>query len=293
MSKTRVSLIRNSIAFGLLALAFTNASASSSQIQAQQKPGQFEILEGSALQLRAQEPKQDKPTGYQWRIIDGDGGKLMNADTLAATFYAPKVTADVQLYQVQLATTFADGKTTKASVLVRVHKRPAKSAKTGKKVVYRNSGPWLGFGFGFGMGYLWDYPIYVPIIIPIPPNEVWPPDLQPPVEPQPFTAEDMTDLPAELQPADIYDAEDFGLLADQLPELTDLNVDSYDSIDSVDNSGDMSTDDAMMNDMMIEGEVLDEPAFDDYTEPMIDEPMMEPMMNDSMMDYPMMDDMDF
>lgn len=284
MRRTRNSLIRYSIAFGLLALAFGNANANSSQIQAQQKPGQFEILEGSALQLRAQEPKQGKVSGYQWSIIDGDGGKLMNADTLDATFYAPKVTADVQIYQVQLATTFADSKTTKASVLVRVHKRPDKSAKSGKKVVYRNSGPWLGFGFGFGMGYLWDYPVYVPIIIPIPPNEVWPPDLQPPVEPQPFSADDMIDLPAELQPAEIYDTEDFGLLADQLPELTEMNVDSYDAVDSFDNNSDMA----------IEGEVLDEPDFDNYTEPMIDEPMMDDsMMDDSMMDYPMMDDMDF
>ena len=269
--------------------------ADSSQIKAQQKPGQFEILEGAALQLRAQAPKNGQATGYLWSVAEGEGGKLMNEDTPDATFYAPKVAQDVQIYEVQLATTFADGKTTRASVLVRVHKRPDKT-KQGKKVVYRNSGPWLGFGFGFGMGYLWDYPIYVPIIIPLPPNEVWPPDLQPPVEPQPFAEEDIAGLPAYLQPEDIYDMEDFSLLADQLPELNDLNVDSYDEIDSLDGA-DMAIDDSAATDMMIQGEVLEDPIYNDVPDSMMDDRMIndsmmeDSMMEDSMMDEPMMDDM--
>jgi len=287
MSRIRNSIAHDCIAFALVALACITSNANGSQIKAQQAPGQFEILEGAALQLRAQEPKQGNVAGYQWSILDGEGGKLMNAETLNATFYAPKVTTDVQLFQVQLATTFADGKTTRASVLVRVHKRPDKSTKGSKKVVYRNSGPWMGFGFGFGTGYLWNYPIYVPIIIPVPPNEIWPPDLQPPVEPQPFTAEDMTDLPVELQPEEIYDMEDFGFMADQLPELNDLNVDSYDAAESFDSNADMAIEGTMMDDMMIEGEVLDEPTFDNYPEPMMDDPMMD----DNMMDDGMMDDM--
>ena len=112
-------------------------------------------------------------------------------------------------------------------------------------------------------------------------------NLQPPVEPQPFTAEDMTDLPVELQPEEIYDMEDFGFMADQLPELNDLNVDSYDAVDSFDSNADMAIEGTMMDDMMIEGEVLDEPTFDNYPEPMLDDPMMD----DSMMDDGMMDEM--
>ena len=119
---------------------------------------------------------------------------------------------------------------------------------------------------------------------------IWPPDVQPPVEPQPFTEEDMADLPADLLPEDIYDMEDFGMLADQLPELNDLNVDSYDAIGDID-AGDMAIEGSVADDIVIEGEVLDEPVYDDYQEPMIDDRMMDDPMDDKMMDDMMMDDM--
>jgi hypothetical protein len=287
--RTRLAyLLVSLVSLGLLP---GSVLADASQIKAQQRPGEFEILEGAALQLRGQEPKTGRVTGYKWRIIAGEGGKLIDADTMSATFYVAKASEPVQLYQIELVTSFADGKKTTANILVRVHKRPGESSKGDKKVVYRNRGPWLGFGFGFGMGYLWNYPIYVPIIIPIPPNEVWPPDLQPPVEPQPFAEEDMADLPADLLPEDIYAMEDFGLLADQLPELNDLSVDSYETIDGVD-GGDMAIEGAVAEDMMIEDEVLDDPVYNDYPEPGMDDLMRDdPMMDDMMMDDPMMDDM--
>jgi len=252
---------------GLLPVAVAADSPAPPQVMAQQKPGQFEILEGSPLQLRVTPPKSDSPVkSYKWKIVSGKGGKLIDPKTPDAVFYAKKIKEQTELFELQLTTKFENRKKTKASILVQVHKRPDKSESGSKTVVHRRAGPWIGFGLGFGFGYLWNYPIYVPIIIPVPPEEVWPPGEQLPAEAYPLDETDIGELPDSLQPEQLYGASDFEAFEDDLlaPDAleAELAAESFEADLPV-------ADDYEMG---IEAETMD-----GYDEPVIDAEPMEPM----------------
>jgi len=250
-------------------VASPSAIADGNAIVAQQTPGQFEVLEGSPLQLRVSKPDSKVPVkSYSWRIVEGVGGTLVDPETAEAVFYAKSISDEREMFRLELTTTYEDEEQTKAGIFVQVHKRPDKGVK---KTKHRSAGPWIGFGLGFGFGYLWNYPVYVPIIVPVPPEEVWPPGEQLPAEAYPLDEGDIEGLPDDLQPEELYGLDEFDSMESDLMGSAELEADL--AGDWVDDSG-----------------LSDAGTADVYAEPMIEaEPMPEPMPMD---DYGGMDDFD-
>ena len=69
-------------------------------IQATQSPGQYDVLEGTAVQFRAQGSESNPNVErYNWEIIEGEGGRLLNAENSVVTFYAPNTDADIESFR--------------------------------------------------------------------------------------------------------------------------------------------------------------------------------------------------
>lgn len=177
-------------------------------ISANQAPGQYDVLEGTAVQLRAQdreagsEPDANRGgnvKAYQWEIVEGQGGRLLNADTPTVTFYAPGVTRDVETFAVKLTTSFADGTSSSATLLIRVHKNAPKAGADRSYERRYGYSPWFWGSVGFGFGYIWNYPVYIPILIPWPGEELLPEDLDP-IPPEALLPDEIDELPDELAP---------------------------------------------------------------------------------------------
>jgi hypothetical protein len=168
--------------------------------QVSQAPGQYDVMEGIAVQLRAQNSENNPEIkGYRWEIVEGSGGKLLNEETAVVTFYAPNITGDIETFTLKLTTEFVSGKSSSASMIVRVHKRAPQSET--KTVVERRHGfnPWFTGVFGFGLGYMWNYPVYVPIYVPVPDTDLRPEELLP-TNPEPLPPQEIQELPNDLQP---------------------------------------------------------------------------------------------
>jgi len=84
-------------------------------------------------------------------------------------------------------------------MIVRVHKRTPQSET--KTVVERRYGvnPWFTGVLGFGLGYMWNYPVYVPIYVSVPDEDLRPEDL-PPTNPEPLPPQEIQNLPDDLRP---------------------------------------------------------------------------------------------
>lgn len=83
--------------------------------QVSQAPGQYDVMEGIAVQLRAQNSKNNPDIkGYLWEIIEGNGGKLLNAESAVVTFYAPNISGDMEAFTLKLTTEFVSAKSSSA-----------------------------------------------------------------------------------------------------------------------------------------------------------------------------------
>ncbi len=179
----------------------SSSSTPGGDVQVSQAPGQYDVMEGTVLQLRAQNSEKNPDVkGYRWEIVEGSGGKLLNADTAEVTFYASNIISDTEAFTLKLTTEFANGKSSSASMIVRVHKRAPQSSGTTSTVQRRYGiNPWFTGALGFGLGYLWNYPVYVPFYVPVPGEDFLPEDL-PATTPEPLTRQEIQELPSDLRP---------------------------------------------------------------------------------------------
>ena len=122
------------------------------------------------MQFNARQDKQkDKATEFEWAIVHGNGGRLLNARSPWVTFIAPsKINEDSRNFTLELRTRYASGlKPSKAQINIRVHRKT-------EKIVKRKTSPWLHGTIGFGFGYMWGgwWPYPPVIVIPCPPPGV-------------------------------------------------------------------------------------------------------------------------
>ena len=235
----------------LLLAAAMGPAQDNLQIEAKPLPGQLDVLQGTAFQLGGTPPDRGpKPSSYQWEILEGEGGELINADRPEAIFRAPVLEdKSLVLFVIRLTAQYKGQAPATAQLHVRVHKElPEKpsaqaaaedemaeyirglSKKQKKKLAkqYRKqarkqnvvvqSSPYPSWHFGFSWGWGWPvyYPIYVPIIVP-PPGGEWLPGEGEWPEPTPLPYEEIVnDFPADV--ADNYLPQDYPL-ADEIPEL--------------------------------------------------------------------------
>ena len=165
-----------------------------------QAPGQYDVLEGTAVQLRANERSGGvQASSYQWEIVEGRGATLLNADAAVTTFVAREIKTDVETFLIRLTSTFPTDKSSSATLIVRVHKRKPAGTTTTRTNERYGFDPWFYGSVGSGFGYIWNYPIYIPIIIP-PPGEIWPPDELPIIDPEPLPPGEIDQLPPDLLP---------------------------------------------------------------------------------------------
>lgn len=156
----------------LFAAIFTHpvfARENGPKIEPSNSPPQYEVFEGVAVQFdgKVKSGSNVEVTGYEWKIISGTGGSLLDANSSKVTFVAPGISSDKETFILELTTTYKNGKTGRARMNILVHKRPASEPQKVVKettIVRDSYTPWVGFG----LGYIWSRPIYVPIYIPCP-----------------------------------------------------------------------------------------------------------------------------
>ena len=71
-------------------------------------PGQLDVVEKTAVSLDGLPDEGTEPTGYVWKIIEGEGGLLFQADQQDAVFLAPRVERGVKKFVIELTVMFDD-----------------------------------------------------------------------------------------------------------------------------------------------------------------------------------------
>jgi hypothetical protein len=169
-------------------------------------PGQLEVVEMTAVELDARLPDGVEAAAFQWRIVEGEGGRLFSADQEDAVFLAPKVERGVKEFVLELSVMYADQPPSTRELRIRVlptdpeaaeedpgdgtpqwledHYRRAREAEEKKQqegrstgAVSGKSGPSVSIGVAGGsggtrgsVGFRWSlsYPITQPVDVPPP-----------------------------------------------------------------------------------------------------------------------------
>jgi hypothetical protein len=191
----------------LLIAAIASASAEEAPSQATampvSEPGHLEVIQMTAVELDGRLPGTVEPVSYQWSIIEGEGGKIFDADKQDAVFLSPKVEMGTQEFLIELTVTYKEQPPSTRRLRISVFSEEAANADSGsaddtqwlqdfykkaaeqedkKKsqaptVIVPNTGttmhfgvsPW-GWGWGGSMGVRWsmNYPISQPVTVPPP-----------------------------------------------------------------------------------------------------------------------------
>lgn len=233
------------------ALASNNVFARTFKTSVKVSAGTYELIEGSFLQFDARENKNSgKITRYQWRILEGMGAKLDNADGPKVTFHAPMIKFDQKTYRLQLQMDYANGKPSTADVYVRVHKKSAIDT-------HKRKSPWLTGNIRFGFGYLWGawWPHPPIIILPCPPPEtVWPPESFPPIA-VPMREDPSYNNWAEAHPAIVENYLQEDPNAAQPPVMEQLDSHNLDAIDLPDSQ---ETQSILIEDLGSDSDTIDD-----------------------------------
>jgi len=167
------------------------------------EPGHLEVIQMTAVELDGRLPGAAEPVSYQWSIIEGEGGKIFDADKEDAVFLSPKVEKGTQDFLIELTVTYKDHPPSTRRLRISVFSEEAADADSGEAedtqwlqdfykkaaeqeekkksqaptMVVPNTGttmhfgfsPW-GWGWGGSVGYRWsmNYPISQPVTVPPP-----------------------------------------------------------------------------------------------------------------------------
>jgi hypothetical protein len=167
------------------------------RIETSTVPGQLDLLQGTAIKLGGKAPEKGRaPEAYHWEIIEGEGGRLLDADKAEAIFQAPILEEQsLELFIVQLTAMYGTRAPARVRIHLRVHrelpeemsqradaeediremmneeaarlKSTSRTSRRDSRVVVHTSGYW-GHGPYWGWGWPVHYPIYVPIVVPPP-----------------------------------------------------------------------------------------------------------------------------
>jgi hypothetical protein len=283
------------LAVGLVAVLFLGPTATwgrsdGVEIDAQPVPGRLDLMHGTAIQLGSR-PGEDEPqpSSYRWEIVEGEGGKIYNADKAEAIFQAPTIENELEVFVVQLTAEYPVQKPSRARLHIRVHKNPPEKEKSiqqimaetyrreeeardrrrsrsraSSTIVHHHAYPPWHFGFSWGWGWPVYYPIYVPIPLP-PPGIDWQPGDGDWLEPTPLPYDEMVStFPEHI--ADDYLPQDYPL-AEPMPDAF-VGDSPHDFIEVPDMGGGA---DFGPPDFGPPG-FMDDPGFGgvDFAEPMID-----------------------
>ncbi|MCU0302772.1 MAG: hypothetical protein MUC56_01770 [Thermoanaerobaculales bacterium] len=174
------------------ALALLALPAMSTAIEAAPSPGQLDVLQGTVVALDGTPPPDGpRPDSYRWEIVEGDGGRLYDADRENAMLQTPVIEDELEVLVVRLTVTYPDGPPATSTVHILVHReppehRPAPEERSIEQVMsdfYREereardrnrerleasrptvvqqsiSYGWISPGYGWG----WGWPTFVPV----------------------------------------------------------------------------------------------------------------------------------
>jgi len=71
-------------------------------------PGQLDVIEGTAISLDGRLAEGLEASGYRWKIVQGEGGRLIGETREDAVFIAPKVEKGVKEFIVELTVMYSD-----------------------------------------------------------------------------------------------------------------------------------------------------------------------------------------
>jgi hypothetical protein len=169
---------------------------------------QLDVVEMTAVELDGRQADGPEPVAYQWKIVEGEGGKLFSTDQEVAVFLAPKFERGVDSFVVELIVTFSDQPPSIQRARIRVtptdpdaalddegeddtqwltdHYRRAREAQaakdsqsppiivgggsTGSSVSIGVAGGSGGYRGGIGFRYQMSYPVSKPAVVPPPAN---------------------------------------------------------------------------------------------------------------------------
>lgn len=83
-------------------------------------PGQLDVVEMTAVSLDARLPEGAEPVTFQWRIVEGEGGKLFSENKEDAVFLAPKFDRTKKEFLVELTVTYVEQPPSTRQIRIRV-----------------------------------------------------------------------------------------------------------------------------------------------------------------------------
>lgn len=95
-------------------------------------PGQLDVVELTAVALDGRLSNDAEPTGYSWKILEGEGGTLFSADQQDAVFLAPKVERGVLQFVVELTVLYKEQEPSVRQIKIRVLPTDAAKAAEGE-----------------------------------------------------------------------------------------------------------------------------------------------------------------
>ena len=119
MRKTRLPLLA-AVLLASLALAVSEEEAEQPSPAIEPVPGQLDVVEMTAVSLDGRLDEGVEPTGYAWKILEGEGGTLFQTDQQDAVFLAPKVERGVKQFVIELTVLYADQPPSVRQVRIRV-----------------------------------------------------------------------------------------------------------------------------------------------------------------------------
>jgi hypothetical protein len=124
MRATRVPVLAW-ILLATFSLATRGAAEETPSPEAGPVPGELTVIQMTAVELESKLPADPEPESFQWRIVEGERGKLIGADRPTAVFLAPSVEHGVVTFLVELTVTYADQPPSTRRVRIRVLSDPS------------------------------------------------------------------------------------------------------------------------------------------------------------------------